>query len=381
MSNRKKVAIIFVYLQNNLGDDLFLQHICLRYPHVDFYVMPSFVSNKTFEKLDNLYFSEEMRTYFKEFDLPEVSENLKAFYNGFDACVVLGGSIFMQFNQGWRHRLKNFKNRTILNENTYVMGANFGPFTDPAFLTEHRAVFSKIKDLCFRDSISASYFPDAENIRYSSDILFSYKYNKPENKQPKKQVAISVINCAWDGRPIPQLKRLKNEMSYYNDKIVEMCSEFARRGYKISLLSFCGAQGDLNIAKNIESKCLLNGVTDLDIVHYSGEVEPILDELVNSEIVIATRFHAMVLGFLFGKTVFPIIYDEKQKYVLQDLNFFGDSCLMEDIRNIDTKNLVDSLIDPESKNSYEKTKHNIEKAVVEAEQQFAALDEILKREV
>ena len=94
--------------------------------------------------------------------------------------------------------------------------------------------------------------------------------------------------------------------------------------------------------------------------------------------VIATRFHAMILGFLFGKPVYPIIYDEKQSYVLQDLNFFGNSTPLEKIVDIDAKEVVDCLLDSNSKNSYKVMKPAIEKAIVGAEQQFAALDEILK---
>ncbi len=379
MSNRKKVAVIFIYLQNNLGDDLFLQQLCLRYPNVDFYAMPTFVSNKMLEGLDNLYFSEQMKTYFKEFNLPKLSDKLKKFYNSFDACIILGGSIFMQFNQAWRQRLRNFKNRTSLNKNTYIIGANFGPYTDAAFLTEHTEVFKGVKDLCFRDSVSASYFPDADNIRFAPDILFAYKY-KNESIVPKKQVAISVINCAWEGRPIPQLKLLKGVMDTYVDKIVSMCSEFSRKGYEISLLSFCASQGDLNTAKTIESRCMLNGVTNISICHYDGEVEPVLDKMIESEIIVATRFHAMILGFMLGKSVLPIIYDEKQKYVLQDLNFFGEVCEMKDIASLDPRGIVERLVSPDSRNVYERTRARIEKAVADAEKQFAALDEILKRE-
>jgi len=375
MNRRKKVAIILIYLQNNLGDDLFLEHICKRYPNVDFYVMKNSVQNKTFEKISNLYFSQEMKDYFKEFELPEVSDRVKKFYNEFDACVVLGGSIFMQYNQNWRGKLRNFKQRTTINKNTYVIGANFGPFTDPKFLIEHGWAFSKIKDLCFRDSYSAAHFPDAQNIRYTSDILFSYKYHKlPEHNH----IAISLVHCAFEGRPATQLNRLRKFYEPYVNKIVDICTECYRRGIKVSLLSFCEAQADLKIARTIESKCLLNGLTNVKICHYSGDVNAMLDEITSARAVIATRFHAMILGFLFGKSVYPIIYDEKQKYVLQDLNFFGESCPVEKIGEINAKDIVDILLDPNSKNSYESMRPMIEKAIVDSEQQFAALDELLK---
>lgn len=375
MEKRKKVAIILAYLQNNLGDDLFVEHLCLRYPNVDFFAMENNITNKTLEKLDNLFFLKEMNKYFKEFELPTISDKAKKFYSQFDACVMIGGSIFMQHNQYWRGKLRSFRNRAMINKNTYILGANFGPFVDPKFLIEFGWAFTKVKDLCFRDSTSASYFPDAKNIRYAPDILFSYKYAMPKQKN---HVVISIISCGCPGRPPAQVNRLKPYGEKYIEKMVELCSEFYRRGVAVSLLSFCDRQGDLNIAKVIETKCLRNGVTNINVVLYDGDASVLLDEIASAKAVVATRFHAMILGFLFGKSVYPIIYDEKQKYVLQDLNFLGQSTLLENIANVDAKNVVDCLLDTNSKNSYKTMKPVIEKAIIDSQQQFSELDKILK---
>ncbi len=376
-TTRKKVAITLAYLQNNLGDDLFVQHLCLRYPDVDFYVMEMAHHNKTLETLQNLHFSKEMKKYFKLYGLENISKKAKKFYDQFDACVMIGGSIFMQDNQYWRGKLRSFRNRATLNQNSYVIGANFGPFNDPRFLTEFTWAFTKLKDLCFRDSTSASYFPDSAKIRYAPDILFSYKH---ESQVEEKQIAISVINPSWEGRPSIQLKRLKKCAQEYIEKIVEICSEAARRNEKIVLLSFSERQGDLNVAKRIESKCLNNGITNIEICSYSGDVKPILDEISKSKAIIATRFHAMILGFLFGKAVYPIIYDEKQKYVLQDLNFYGKSCLIENVGEVDSKEVLDCLLNADTFNSYSSVRTTIEKCIIDSEQQFLALDKILKED-
>lgn len=375
---RKKVVITFAYLQNNLGDDLFVQHLCLRYPYIDFYVIEKNLKNETLEALDNLYFSKKMKKYFKEYDKPIMSTKAQKFYKQFDACLMIGGSIFMQHDDNWNGKINNFKNRMAINSNSYILGANFGPFNDARFLSSFASVFKNVKDICFRDSFSASYFPDSNKIRYAPDILFSYKYKQlpQENK-----VAISLINGYFTGRPVTQVEKLQNSHEDYVNKMVEICSELYRKGITISLLSFCKYQGDLRVAEIIESKCLQNGITNIKICSYEGDITPILNEIASSKAVIATRFHAMILGFLFGKSVYPIIYDEKQKYVLQDLNFYGDTCTIENIEKLDAKHVVDCLLDPQSKNSYESIKPAVEKAIVEAEKQFAGLDKILKGDV
>ena len=45
---------------------------------------------------------------------------------------------------------------------------------------------------------------------------------------------------------------------------------------------------------------------------------------------------------------------------------------------LDAKHVVDVLLDPTSKNSYESIRPAVEKAIVNSEKQFAGLDAILK---
>ena len=374
MKRKMKVAIVMIYLQNNLGDDLFLQHICLKYPNVDFYVAENNLKNETFEGLRNLHFSRKMKSFAKEYEMPQVSKKVKRYFKKFDACLILGGSLFMQHSQNWDLKLRSFQNRVNLNKNTYVVGANFGPFEDVNFLTEFETAFAQVSDLCFRDTVSAAYFPDAENIRHASDILFDYKYEMPEQKN---HIAISVLNPEFRGRPVKQFEKISGITEKYKTKLVEICSECQNRGVNVSLVPFCEAQLDLKMAKQIESECLQNGITNVEICEYNGDVKPVLDTLASSRGVIATRFHAMILGFVFQKAVYPIIYDAKQKYVLQDMNFFGDGCPIEKIASVNAKEIVDCLLDSKSKNSYEKNKKIIDKAVKDSKNQFAGLDKLL----
>ena len=65
-------------------------------------------------------------------------------------------------------------------------------------------------------------------------------------------------------------------------------------------------------------------------IYYDGENQhEILKQLATSEIVIATRFHAVVLGLVSQCRVLPVLYSNKTKNILKDLNINGN---MADIK-------------------------------------------------
>ena len=60
------------------------------------------------------------------------------------------------------------------------------------------------------------------------------------------------------------------------------------------------------------------------IANYCGiNLDQILKLIAESEYIVATRFHAMVLGLSAKKKVLPLIYNLKLRTVLEDLSFQG----------------------------------------------------------
>src|SRR5699024_10628833 len=69
----------------------------------------------------------------------------------YDAIVHIGGSIFIQ-KDNWN---KSKKSKTLSNSMPYfVLGANFGPYTDHLFYKYHYELFKNYRDICFRDNYS-----------------------------------------------------------------------------------------------------------------------------------------------------------------------------------------------------------------------------------
>jgi colanic acid/amylovoran biosynthesis protein len=56
---------------------------------------------------------------------------------------------------------------------------------------------------------------------------------------------------------------------------------------------------------------------------YRGNIEEALDTIGDSQVIVGTRFHANILGFLMNKVVIPIAYSDKTTNVLSDLKFSG----------------------------------------------------------
>ena len=72
--------------------------------------------------------------------------------------------------------------------------------------------------------------------------------------------------------------------------------------------------------------CIRDSCTDPDFAGqylYSGDPEAMLTAMNNCRCLVATRFHAMILGWVLQKNVVPVIYSGKQTQVLKDVRFTG----------------------------------------------------------
>ena len=99
-----------------------------------------------------------------------------------------------------------------------------------------------------------------------------------------------------------------------------------------------------------------------------GELDRFIDHLRSLEVLYATRFHATILGALFGIATLPIIYSDKTKFVLEDMGWTGATL---DLRTefSEVENLTPHTLDKTTIQTLQKSSQN----------QFAALDKTLVR--
>lgn len=349
-----KKVFLEMYLRKNLGDDLFLQTIIQRYDNVKFYTAKE-------------------NDYFKDFGFGNVCGRsfLKKGIDGirsrllkqgvsndkkFAAKVILGGSMFIEQGQD-KNTLKNGLEKKYNSKiPLFVLGANFGPYDREFYLEEHKKIFARAKDVCFREKYSADLFSDLKNVRVAPDIVFGLD-KENYSVQQKKKVVISVIN-------LEKRETLRKYLKAYEDKVAEIANEYAKCGYEVVLMSFCEYEGDEVAIERILEKVSSDKI---QTYYYRGDIDGALRQIASAEIVIGTRFHSVVLGLVFEKNLLPIIYSKKTENMLQDIKFEGKVVSLNRISELDVSNIK----------SYSTQYGSVKKLKKGAEAHFKELDIIL----
>lgn len=311
-----KRVFLYAYDRQNLGDDLFVHTIKKRYPDVQFYLWTGAENRKTFAALPNLKVIDKDSRFVHL--LQKLRPSLVPRYKGLlekrcDAVVYIGGSIFIEYPnweqicQWWEYEAKN--------RPFYVLGANFGPWHTEAYRQKMAEIFRNCRDICFRDRYSFALFPDVETVRQAPDILFSYPM--PQVPVKEKQIFVSVIDCA--GRD--DLSRMD---ARYVANMAKLLWGYLDEGCNLILASFCKEEGDEAGIEKIIAAMGCSGHPGIRTLCYDGRnATEMTTAIAESEFVISTRFHGVILAMNAGRPALPILYSDKTRHVLDDLNFRG----------------------------------------------------------
>ena len=152
---------IKAYLVLNLGDDLFLQLLAQRYKNTQFLA----ICPKTYPKQlnknvncinENSKITKIINKFIQMISLKKSS--LKSYLlQKSDAIIEIGGSMFME--NRWT-REQEYPDKAY-----YILGSNFGPYETEAFYQKYNTIFSKAKDVCFREEHSYQLFKNLPNVK------------------------------------------------------------------------------------------------------------------------------------------------------------------------------------------------------------------------
>lgn len=345
------------YLKKNLGDDLFVKIITDRYPNVIFRGISLKKYDKGYGK--NLKIDYGYRYKVVDKVLKKITKNNKSlerlYIKKCDKTVLIGGSMFIQYKQCNYPEIGELKNKDY-----YILGTNFGPYRTNEYLKSVEMFIKGARDVCFRDKNSYNIFKNYDNVRYEPDIVFSLDI-KNVNIKNSKTVIVSVINC--------DKKSIREKRNIYEKKITETIKYFRKIGYNVVLMSFCKDEGDEIAIKRILNNCDDNDKKYIKTYYYNGDIREALNIISDSQIVVGTRFHANILGLLFGKTIIPIAYSKKTIDTLNDISFKGKILKIDQIDKFNPTSLTENDLNYKLDISEYKNK---------AELQFRELDKILK---
>ena len=353
------------YLNQNLGDDLFVKIITDRY--VERFISVSTIKCSRNYNISNLkvkYFNDFIFRIFNKFSKLINSNNiLEQYYiNKSKFVVFIAGSIFIESKEEKRRKYLLSEWYSNLNKPYYIIGANIGPFYTREFIKNVNFILNNAEDVCLRDSQSKK-LCSSKKVRQASDIIFSLDASKYITNSKTKSVIISIIDCDFKASQIPN-----PNSKCYKKTIIDMIEFFQSRSYEIILMSFCKEDGDEKAVDEIFYN--LNNKSNIRKYYYRGNIDEALSLLGSSKVIVGSRFHANVLGLLMNKTIIPIIYNNKTKNLLFDLNFKGRVIDINNIEKFDISSLNDDDLNYKLDVSFCKK---------DAERHFEKLDKILKR--
>ena len=358
-----KEIMVYAYTAHNLGDDLFIHILCKRYPETTFYLYAPKRYEQTFVHLKNLkvipsdtFFNRVVHRFLNQFS------KRKKIAKQCDASIYIGGSLFIQ-NPNWQKEVQKVQSMNIQEKPFFILGANFGPFSDKKFLDTYEQVFSRCADVCFRDNASFDLFHHLPNVRKAADIVFQLQTNHTVSKNNSKTIVISVI--------YPSVRRnLHDEDTTYFEAMKNIVIACINNDYAVTLMGFCNIEKDHLAIDKILSLLPKQYKNKVRTYCYETNIEKAIEEISSAKAIIATRFHAMILGWVYEKPVYPILYSSKMKSVIDDGKFNIAYRSIKHLQQLSPEAVLNALnVQP----------IDISEQKINAVQQFLKLDEFLQK--
>jgi len=322
----RKRYLVDVYLALNLGDDLLLEHLVRIIPNADFVPFhPGTNYSFLIDNYPNLYpFEYNLIDKFKRRLGVDKLKDYDALSKEYDGLIFLGGGIFREESywlEVYDYRLKISNQFKDKNKPVFFIGCNFGPFQNENFLKAYIDLFREVDRVNFRDLSSHKLFKHLENVNHYPDLIWGYPVEKSENN--RQILGISLIH-----------PKHKNGYEMYEQNYIthisEMAMKYQNKGYQIYLFSFCEKEGDLKMAE-----CINRKVGNCEIKNYTGNIKSYLSEFSSCTKLIASRFHAIILGLKFEIPTLPISYGAKTDYLLKDINYPHKPLKLDNISSMD----------------------------------------------
>lgn len=310
-------ALLNYYSAGNFGDDLFVYLLATTFPNTHFSVVLNRPSG-ALQQLPNLTVHRDRiaktvdRLFYRHQRTRRSWSREKARATNCDLTILVGGSLFIESNP--HEDASRFAHLLSLPRPFLILGANVGPVRTEQYLTGVRSVLQHADHVVLRDAASESLAGPADNIEVASDLLFALPL--PSSVTQPGSVAVSIIQPDRKGHSIEVSDGYYRALAVFVDSLLS-------QGREVELLAFCPYEGDTVAAREIIKRMSSPLKKQVRIHSYRGDIFSMLTSVTRAEYVVATRFHAAILGYAAGKSVLPISYSDKLDNLLADMGATG----------------------------------------------------------
>lgn len=288
------------YFDRNFGDDMMMKLVVRSLPEITFLVN---------DAADTPLLSE-----------PNVVPEKWEVCRRFPRLVVTGSGFMINTREALKTELRWFL--TGHHPGDYCLGCNIEPLDKPIKRFLIRKKLNQFKLITCRDRASYGWLRQntrRPEIHCLPDILFALPEEwLPPVRHPDK-LGISLMHRRGDREDCP----------YYR-AMAEAADEWIRRtGKGVILMAFdTGKEDDLYACRAVQSLMQFQDRTEI-AAHTDGTQIP--EAFSRCEKIIGARFHSMVLALRMGVPFYPLIFRDKVRNLVKDLQYPSPMCELDDL--------------------------------------------------
>lgn len=300
------------YFDSNFGDD-YMQKIAAYYmPEHNFYI-------------DNRNMVSPLATEEKNVALKPQTELLSL-----PKLTVTGSGFMVNSLRVLRYEAVWFLRER--KKSHYCIGCNIEPFSNKFYEWLMAQKLKQFKFVICRDKKSLSWLkkhcPKLNSV-YMPDILFAMPKEWLAQKTNEKKLGIALMHRAGDEENIEYYRAMAKIADYWVEN----------KKSNVVLMAFdTGEEDDVFACECVKRLMKHSDMAEIATHGHSGEI---LNAYGECEKVVGARFHSAVLAMKTDTDLYPIIYREKMRNLLDDTNYPIKGC---DIANIDIQSIKEFLI-------------------------------------
>lgn len=308
------------YFDSNFGDDYMMKIIVNSLPEYEFIIEES--------KYTDFILREK-----NVFKASSEAEKIPV-------LIVTGSGFMINSLESLKCEIKWFFKRKHIAD--YCMGCNIEPFSSKLKEYLIKKKLEKFRLIICRDNNSYEWL--RKNCPYTNayqltDILFAMPEEWISKSENQTKLGISLLHRSGD----------KEDCEYYR-KMADIADEWIKiTGEEVILMAFdAGSEDDEYACKNVKKMMKLSEKAEI-VLH--GKNDEILRAYSRCCKIIGARFHSAVLAMRMNIDFFPIIYRNKMKNLISDIEYPVKGCYIDEIDYklikdfIENKNLKSSLCD------------------------------------